>query len=97
MTAASFCIGELQAYAMDPDMPEIPADTSSPDLSSSDTTPAPIDLDLPSPPCPETDEDAELCLYRKRTVSILKRYFNLSMETGRLPSVLGEFAFSGTS
>jgi len=45
----------------------------------------------------ETDEQsssspgppAELCLYRKRTISLLRRYARLSIETGRLPSALG--------
>ncbi len=82
MTA--ICIVDLQAFAMDPDAPEI----SVTDVQA-ETAPG---YSLNSPPCPEPDE-AELCLYRKRTVHILKRYFNLSMETGRLPSVLGNLHF----
>ena len=39
-------------------------------------------------------EDApEICLYRRRTVNLLRRYAKLSTETGRLPSVLGGLEF----
>ena len=38
-------------------------------------------------------ETPELCLYRRRTVSILRRYSRLSMEAGRLPSLLGREFF----
>ena len=38
-------------------------------------------------------ENPELWLYRHRVVSILRRYFRLSMETGRLPSMLGREFF----
>jgi hypothetical protein len=46
------------------------------------------------PPCPLPEvDDSELCLYRGRTVNILRRYLRLSMETGRLPSLLGNLHF----
>ncbi len=46
------------------------------------------------PPCPPPEvDDSELCLYRGRTVNILRRYLRLSMETGRLPSLLGNLHF----
>lgn len=38
-------------------------------------------------------QDPDICLYRDRTVGILLRFFCLSMETGRLPSVLGREFF----
>jgi hypothetical protein len=45
-------------------------------------------------PCPSPEvDDSELCLYRGRTVNILRRYLRLSMETGRLPSLLGNLHF----
>jgi DNA-directed RNA polymerase specialized sigma24 family protein len=40
----------------------------------------------------------ELCIYRKRTIAILRRYLRLSLEVGRLPSLIGrEFFRSRTS
>jgi DNA-directed RNA polymerase specialized sigma24 family protein len=41
----------------------------------------------------EPDEDTEICLYRGRTVNVLKRYLRLSIQTGRLPSLLGSLHF----
>ena len=40
-------------------------------------------------------EDPDLWLYRDRTVAILKRYMRLSVEAGRLPSLLGREFFRG--
>lgn len=37
--------------------------------------------------------DPELWLYRERTVGLLKRYFRISIEVGRLPSLLGRELF----
>jgi len=37
--------------------------------------------------------DSELCLYRNRTVILLRRYLRLSLEAGRLPSLLGREFF----
>jgi len=37
--------------------------------------------------------DPDLWLYRKRTVGLLRRYMRLSMEVGRLPSLLGREFF----
>jgi DNA-directed RNA polymerase specialized sigma24 family protein len=39
--------------------------------------------------------DPDLWLYRDRTVAILKRYARLSVEAGRLPSLLGREFFRG--
>ncbi|MGH9580763.1 MAG: hypothetical protein ACRD2R_07210 [Terriglobales bacterium] len=41
---------------------------------------------FPCPPC-------ELPLYRAHTVSLLRRYFRLSIEVGRLPSLIGQEFF----
>lgn len=38
-------------------------------------------------------ENAELLFYRERTVGLLRRYLRLSVETGRLPSLLGREFF----
>ena len=40
-------------------------------------------------------EDPDLWLYRDRTVAILRRYSRLSIEAGRLPSLLGREFFRG--
>ena len=39
------------------------------------------------------DRDPDLWLYRGRTTALLRRYMRLSLETGRLPSVLGREFF----
>jgi DNA-directed RNA polymerase specialized sigma24 family protein len=51
-------------------------------------------------PVPAADElgrrpgsDPDLWLYRKRTVALLRRYMRLSIEVGRLPSLLGREFF----
>jgi hypothetical protein len=43
------------------------------------------------PPAPSSDPD--LWLYRDRTVALLRRYMRLSIEVGRLPSLLGREFF----
>lgn len=40
-----------------------------------------------------TDEDPDLWLYRERTAALLKRYLRISIEVGRLPSILGRELF----
>lgn len=44
---------------------------------------------------PEEEEcpDPELWLYRERTAALLRRYLRLSIEVGRLPSILGRKLF----
>lgn len=37
--------------------------------------------------------DPELCLYRERSVALLKHYLRCSIEVGRLPSILGRELF----
>jgi DNA-directed RNA polymerase specialized sigma24 family protein len=41
----------------------------------------------------EAENDPELCLYRGRTVILLRRYLRMSLEAGRLPSLLGREFF----
>jgi len=41
------------------------------------------------------DETPELWLYRDRSMALLKRYVRLSVEIGRLPSLLGREFFRG--
>src|SRR2546430_17701579 len=39
--------------------------------------------------------EAELWLYRDRTMGLLRRYRRISIEVGRLPSLLGRWVFRG--
>jgi hypothetical protein len=41
----------------------------------------------------EADRDPDLWLYRRKTVSLLRRYMRWSLEAGRLPSLLGRELF----
>lgn len=56
------------------------------------------DTPFAASPDPQWDEDflgsdPELRFYRKRTIKILHRYHRFSLETGRLPSLLGREFF----
>lgn len=42
---------------------------------------------------PHSGENSDLWLYRERTVGLLRRYMRLSVEVGRLPSLLGREFF----
>ena len=42
------------------------------------------------------DRNPDLWLYRNRTVALLRRYMRLSLETGRLPSIVGKEFFRAT-
>jgi hypothetical protein len=37
----------------------------------------------------DVGRDPDLWLYRERTIALLKRYLRISIEVGRLPSLLG--------
>jgi hypothetical protein len=39
------------------------------------------------------DLDPDLAIYRQRTIQFLRRYFKMSMEVGRVPSLLGREVF----
>ena len=41
----------------------------------------------------EWGRNPELCIYRDRTIAILRRFLRLSLDTGRLPSLLGRQFF----
>ncbi len=55
-------------------------------LHQSWTTVHPQDLPLPV-------KEVDLPLYRERTLALLRRYFCMALETGRLPSLLGRECF----
>ena len=42
---------------------------------------------------PALDRNPDIWLYRKRTTALLRRYLRLSLEAGRLPSVIGREFF----
>jgi|SRR5438874_5682256 len=52
---------------------------------------APANLCVSGPMHPVRDPD--LWLYRERTIALLKRYLRISIEVGRLPSLLGRELF----
>src|SRR3954466_5744485 len=48
---------------------------------------------LESAPSGAEGANPDLCLYRERTIALLKRYLRISIEVGRLPSILGRELF----
>ena len=76
--------------AVNPDSESVPC--SQDDLGRVTSSASGIDSS-PSPYEPPIDGIAEVCLYRKRTINLLRRYAKLSVETGRLPSVLSGMDF----
>lgn len=63
-------------------------------MSPESTEPGAMDFE-PSPYEPPLDGVAEICLYRKRTIKVLRRYARLYVETSRLPSALCGMEFHG--
>ncbi len=56
----------------------------------------PAQLDVPTEDQLEEDpldRNADLWMYRKRTVGLLRRYLRFSLETGRLPALMGREFF----
>jgi predicted DNA-binding protein (UPF0251 family) len=41
----------------------------------------------------EEERRPEIFIYRKATIALLRRFLKISIETGRLPSMVGEMAF----
>jgi hypothetical protein len=41
----------------------------------------------------DSGRNPDLCFYRKRTEALLRRYFRMSVEVGKLPSILGQEFF----
>jgi hypothetical protein len=76
----------------------LPGDSSWQELPAHDF---PAGLNFPDDPRPEDagreedrlDHNPDLWLYRKRTVGLLRRYMRFSIETGRLPSLVGREFF----
>jgi hypothetical protein len=56
---------------------------------SEGATPSPVPILISAAP----SQDPDLWLYRDRTVALLRRYMRLSIEVGRLPSLLGREFF----
>jgi len=86
MSAVAIC-----AQAM-----EIVPETQPPELDSPEPSREDIqNEDLEQAPAEVYDLgcDPDLWLYRDRTVGLLKRYFRISIEVGRLPSLLGREFF----
>jgi len=80
----------VDADAVNPDSESVPcgkgdADHVRSSVGGIDSSPSPYE--------PPIDGVAEICLYRKRTINLLRRYAKLSVETGRLPSVLSGMDF----
>lgn len=80
-----------------PKMDEQSLSESSPKSASWEMLPA---HNFPAQPPPEEgmeddplDRNPDLWLYRKRTVGLLRRYMRFSLETGRLPSLVGREFF----
>lgn len=68
-----------------------PADTLPADTLNDENVSVVEELTAPVPP--EFGYDPDLWLYRQRTLALLRRYFRLSIEVGRLPSLLGRELF----
>ena len=51
------------------------------------------DTDQAVPPAEPSPFDPDAWLYRERTVALLRRYLRISIEVGRLPSLLGRELF----
>jgi hypothetical protein len=49
--------------------------------------------DRDEPAVADPSENPELCLYRQRTTALLRRYMQMALDTGRLPSLLGKEIF----
>lgn len=71
-------------------------------LEDADPPPPVLPLETQPADCEEPGDDfeddaaqsdPELCLYRGRTVILLRRYLRMSLEAGRLPSLLGREFF----
>jgi hypothetical protein len=57
-----------------------------------DPAPSPLEQEMPVE-CENEARNAELWLYRERTIAMLRRYLRFALEVGRLPSILGREFF----
>jgi len=65
-------------------------------MSAAEGTAISLDIEFPEIGLPDVQapgSDPDLWLYRKRTVGLLRRYLRLSIEVGRMPSLLGREFF----
>jgi hypothetical protein len=94
---ANYCLeGEIRCAATEEleESARVEELVTHPDESRLRANPAPV-----SRPTAEAGQEEELCgsteqrLYRKRATTMLRRYMRYSMETGRLPSILGREFF----
>ena len=79
----------IDLLAMEPDASDSGA------FKSGDSTTAEKRMDFEPSYEPPLEGVAEICLYRKRTIRLLRRYARLYVETSRLPSVLCGMEFQG--
>ncbi len=91
----------LPAHQFPAKAPDVAANpsTASPSTANqgSSNQNAPLaDEDLHSWTREEFDQDRQRRVYRSRAVSMLRRYMRYSLETGRLPSLLGREFFRST-
>lgn len=60
-------------------------------MAVAEPSPVPVAAEQPAPPQPKV----ELAFYRKYTEAMLRRYLRVSMEVGRVPSLMGRELFRG--
>jgi DNA-directed RNA polymerase specialized sigma24 family protein len=88
MSATLICV---QAMATVP--ATRPPEPESPESTAETLREDPREEALDQAPEYDVGCDPDLWLYRDRTVGLLKRYFRISIEVGRLPSLLGREFF----
>lgn len=89
---ATYVVGDLQAVADERDHWPVVNDPSSLDGQTSSLGADPRGHEVLRYPESWEDERARR-IYRARTVALLRRYLRYSIETGRLPSLLGREFF----
>jgi hypothetical protein len=78
----------------------LPQDLPSPSLlprvwAVGEAEPVSPETPVPEVPLPEAQPTVELAFYRKYTEALLRRYLRLSMQSGRVPSLLSKDLFRG--
>src|SRR5579864_8122844 len=86
----------LPAHQFPAKAPDVAASPSTANQGSSNQNAPLADEDLHSWTREEFDQDRQRRVYRSRAVSMLRRYMRYSLETGRLPSLLGREFFRST-
>lgn len=90
MSAAILVLPRLQACALRPRLQLVPGTKNSPRPVPAQETPG-----GPPPGLRPRQALAELAFYRRYTEGMLRRYVSMSMEAGRVPSLLGKEIFPG--